>query len=191
MYKITFKGVSEAAYVDEVTGAGLYQDWMNNTMPTKVELEDGHAVLSSSIKSVQRGHRPPGHSDEERQKNVADMAQEDRDYEGARFKLANLPAEEKSKELGIADMMWWIHSGERRIPADKREEFQKRQLAYFKEYPRHAYANPTCYKDFLTLREGTPAPIEKEITPIHIVARQSAMSFIERVLDKDHYHANR
>lgn len=194
MYRITFKGTLEPAYVPDGVGKILYEKWLDDALDPKIEIENGRAILSNTIRAIEGGHSLPGVSGEKLQANTIENNETEEDYIGKRFSLANKPAEEKAKNLHIATLVWWSYTGQRNIPEEMKPQIEQRQLKFFKGNKRHAYANPICYKDLIPLDEGKRPVIEgrENIKRIDALARgRSATEFVERVLQKDNYYAHR
>lgn len=74
-------------------------------------------------------------------------------YRTEMIRLLRLPIEQKAINVSIPKLMWQAYTGETNPPQSFLDEVIKRQLAFFRENPTHAFANPTCYRDLLIIQE--------------------------------------
>lgn len=189
MYKISFKGPTEPVYMDEIRGMALYQDWLKDALPLKVELEPGRAILSSTIKAIERGFASPDKSSQ-RDQNTDDIAKIASDYRRDRAIKAAYSAEVKAKDLAVPSLVWKANTGTA-LPKELEEQIIERQEAFFKEHPDHSLANPTCYQDLMPIKADLRPDIERHENAKRVdhVVRIAILDFVERVLQKDQYYA--
>ncbi len=116
------------------------------------------------------------------------------EYDKERLRLASQPPQEKAKRMEVANLVWWAYTRQKSIPSELQGAIEARQLAYFKDNPKNAFANPRCYKDIITqyLLEDERPRVEKngDIRRIDGLLRQSAMERVESILQADNSAAH-
>ena len=166
MYKILIKGKRNPFEVDNNIGKQLLDDWKNDTLPNRVEIQD--AVFNSDeIKSIYKTNEQLSKKD-----NSSNIFQIEEEHRGFKNKMLNNP--ERYKNLTIMKFVWFAHTGTHDIPKEIEEKIITRQKKYLEENPDRVYANPICYKDIM--RANMKKLKDKK------VYQRPIMAFVERIL---------
>lgn len=92
-------------------------------------------------------------SEANKETNDAYLEETNARYRSEMITLLRLPIEKKAQNVSLAKLVWQAYTGEINPPQTFLDEVVKRQFAYFQQYPRHAFANPSCYKNLLIVQE--------------------------------------
>lgn len=190
MYAVYTRSKREPYYIeDDVKGQELSNKWMEGTLPTKVDL--GKAVIESAqIKSIEANVRPEDNDDwweraaNEKKNNLKQYYQKiDAEYEEYKQRRRLMSKQELAEDMALANLVWYAHTGSRKIPKDAAQAIVEAQRAYLEDNPNVTRANPICYKDIMlnaarkTLKQDQPKPYMTQATMMLVARIISADKF--------------
>lgn len=158
-------------------GAKVKKWWLNEKVP-----QDSHISLKnwSGFKGDIRNINFVGeeqHTDyhEEYFKQVT------KEYWDERKAFLVLPANEKGKRLGMAELLYYHLTGEK-IPESMKNEVICRQIAFFEQNKTRMFVNPVIFKDLFPIK----SPLHNE-SKMGVMVRENAFRQIENLLVQDNF----
>lgn len=183
-YAIYLRGRREPVVIGDNIGKVIQKNWAEGTLGKVVNL-DGLTFERDMIRAIEANYRDVEGAEAVKQKSTADAqaerAKEKLQWEQTMARKASLPPEEKAKDLNMARQVWWAHTMQMDIPEDIVPEIIERQLLWFRDNQKNAYANPLCYRDI----------IEKHKRKLETHFTVNAMNFIGRQMMADNARAMR
>lgn len=160
----------------------MKEDGVNPKTPLNVS---GTVVELGDIRyAIPDGERDKYLNAEETKANNDEYLEEvSKEYRFQMIKLITLPIQEKAKNVSLSKLMYQAYTGDIVPPQSFLDEVTVRQLAYFQKNPRHAFANPTCYKDLLLISEVRTNPDRQDYLN---TCRTALVRIVQRTIEESY-----
>jgi hypothetical protein len=185
MYSIYTRSKREPFYIhDDTLGAKLQQQWLNGTLPKRLQIGDWVGE-TDQIKAIEKSGKDAdddawldnalNNKKQGFNEYINKVNEEYTQYHIQRYKRGIVA---NASDFALVNIMWRSVVGTKEMPKDAAEAIVERQRAYLEEHPGYTYANPMCYKDILdkhsALRDNKEAVFVK-----------AYMGMVERILGAD------